>query len=178
MMRNYLRPVWDWWESVNARFGSLLMAFLFAVCALTLVAIFFQIRTNDAQDKAFQADQRARVADQAALLECFDQYATALSGSLPPVRDASAKRDLARDVYDKALLATLTGKDGLGGLLLRAQQGKPNTPEVDLATLVKTFGVLDAKAEALDVASAALVKARAENPYPEPPSKFCDLPTH
>lgn len=176
MMRKYARRAWDWWTDANARFGSLFVAILFTIATGTLIAIFIQIQTNAAQDRAFRADQRERVAAQDQLMSCFDRSYTGLLGSLPAVREATQERDNARDEYDKTLIAALTGDRGIGGLLLRAQAGKPNDPKDDLNMLVKTFGLVKAKADALDRASAHLEMVRLANPYPEPPSKFCDLP--
>lgn len=110
-------------------------------------------------------DQRARTADNEALIDCFDDYATALSGSLPAVREASQARN-------EALKNVLIGDEenlGLGLLISRAQQGIKGDPKKDLASLARTF-------KAFQVADDHLLKVQAANPYPAAPSRFCVLP--
>lgn len=108
-------------------------------------------------------DQEQRIQDNAALLDCFDEFATALAGSLPKTREASASRD-------KALLDALIGQNGLGGIIADAQAGKKTKdPKKRLAELAATF-------DALRTADENLKKVREENPFPEAPSEFCHIP--
>lgn len=101
---------------------------------------------------------RATTAENTRLLGCFDDFADDLTGSLPPVRDASARRDVALgDVLE-----------GIQNLLSKAVSGGENGPEA-AAELLDDL-------EAYRTANEALEQARRDNPYPDPPSEFCGPP--
>lgn len=114
-------------------------------------------------NKARGDDQQQRIADNAQLLACVDDFATDLAGSLPKTRAATADRDA-------ALLDVLIGEHGLGGIVSRAQSGKPEQdPKKTLAEFAATI-------TALRKANERLIAVRIANPLPEAPKKFCELP--
>lgn len=152
------------WSAVYDRLAPFLVVLCLVASTYASISTYHQQGVNDAQQVQRDKDQKARTAANSALIACFDRFATDLSGSLPPVRKATAERD-------EALLDALIGDAhhlGLGFLLVRAQDGVKSDPKKDLADLVKTFNALKA-------ASDRLVTVRKANPYPPPPSKFCDL---
>lgn len=150
------------WSSAYDRLAPFLVVLCLVASTYASISTYHQQGVNHAQQVQRDKDQAARTADNTGLIACFDKFATDLSGSLPPVRRATMKRDT-------ALLAALIGDKGLGGILVRAQQGMKSDPKQDLEDLVATF-------DALKAAASHLEKVRAANPYPPPPSKFCDLP--
>lgn len=130
------------------------------------------IRNDNRQDAA-QAD----------LVKCLDDYVAGLSSALPAVREASIARDVATEARDTALKdqssAVKVQSRAFKQLIVDSLAGRIDGPE-DLdeikratARVTATSEVLDTKAEELQVAQAALVTAREENPYPPAPSEFC-----
>lgn len=141
------------WRAAYERVAPALVTFCILCSMFASVGVYLQGRTNRAQDVA-------RTEDNTAFIKCLDDYTTALAGSLPPVRKASAARD--------AALSDALGRDGgLAGGFIKAARG--DFEEADLKVLIKLL-------LAYTKADKALTKARAENPYPAPPSKFCALP--
>lgn len=152
--RTAARPVIPRWWPYYAFAVSL-------VAVVSLILGVVGVYTNGRQDAVAAAENKARdeqnralsEANQA-LLACFDDFASDLSGGLPPVREASAE---AQDQLSQALATLQAG-------LVKVSVGtfKPS----DLAAIIREFGEYqDANNE--------LVKVRRDNPYPDPPSKFC-----
>lgn len=131
--------------------------------------------TNNQQQADFRAEQALRNSEQASvqdaqqqLLECFDEYAAASSTSSKATRKASIRKDEATAERDNALNA-----EGVAfQRLVRHILAETVTPD-DVKALADTLDARAAAAKKLDRAQAALDKARAENPIPEPPSEFC-----
>lgn len=160
----YIRPARTWFD----RWAP---ALYMVVAVLALIGIFVSTAatiTNGRQDTERAAEAKARDDQQRALLGCFDDFATALAGSLPPVREASSARDEAAAKRDDALQELVT-------LIVR----NSTQPPVDEATARQQFIAaatrLRNSGRDLEVAQLELAQARADNPYPEPPSKFCRL---
>lgn len=130
------------------------------------------VLTNGRQDAQRATEAKIRDEEQATLLGCFDRFATALAGSLPPVREASAYRDNATAVRDTAMQQVARE---LGKVIRAAVEGTLDDPADDLKALSRALDRLTVAGERLDTAQAALEEARAENPYPAPPSSFCTL---
>lgn len=158
-----------WWDDWSRRYGSTLQ--VLCMVAVTVCAI--GLYANNRNDRA--QDQR-RADDRDSFIRCFDKTITALLGSLPPVREATGRRDLARAAYDRAQLEYQIGDDGIGGIILRAQQGQKRDPAKDLATLAASVEKVRSAAANLAAAEAELVAVRKANPYPPLPSEFCNLP--
>lgn len=136
------------WRQLYDRTAPALAIICLAASLFASVGVFWNDRVNGQQD-------RARLADQTALLGCFDTFATDLSGGLPPVREASVQRD---DALAAALLAL---QDGL------VKVGTETFTAADLATVIRLFDTYRRESE-------NLTRVRAANPYPPPPSKFCN----
>lgn len=168
------RAVWEWWTGVNERLGSFFLFFCIVASTFASVGVYIQSRTNAAQDATRAADQRSRTAENTSFLKCLDTYTTALSGSLPPVRSATQKRDAAVEARDKIAVDALAGEAGLRGALQKAVD-ETLTP-ADMALLLQKFAAFQKAAHQAEVASAELSQTRANNPYPPAPSKFCELP--
>lgn len=130
------------------------------LCIFAVAGTYWNDRVNRRQDSDRIADTQTRANENARLLGCFDSFATTLAGGLPKVREASAARNAAQSlVFQK-----------LGDLLTAALSPKPPTGD-DAAAIVKAL------ADSLDqyrTADAHLLQVQADNPYPDPPSKFCD----
>lgn len=155
-------PTRQGWRAFYEKVAPLLVVFCIFCSMSASVGVYIGSRTNRAQDIAAREAQKDRTADNTALLACVDRFNNALAGALPPVREAGAARD-------EALMNALIGTHGIGGLLVRAQKGEKGDPAKTLADLLNTF-------DKLSVANANLIIVRANNPYPDPPSKFCELP--
>lgn len=108
-------------------------------------------RANDRQDEQRITDTEARQAENAALLECFDDFASQLAGGLPPVREATVERDAAIAAAFIAIRNALTNLTGDGS---------------QLPAVLKAL-------DAVVVANENLTQVRADNPYPAAPSEFC-----
>lgn len=117
--------------------------------------------------------ERARGHDRDVLISCIDRFATDLSGSLPPVRKATQARDRATEVRDATAVEALTGDDGLRGALQKAADG--TFEPADMAALLEKFAEFQAAADKVTDANRELERVRKANPYPPPPSTFCDL---
>lgn len=110
-------------------------------------------RVNHAQDET-------RIADQHTLSVCVSGILGTLVGSLPPVRNATQKRDEAtrRIVLDLAKVVAL------------ASENKKASPAFkgEFASDLFTYLTDDA----------AVTQARKSNPYPPTPKKLCVLDAH
>lgn len=125
-----------------------------AVAIVGLILGVVGIYANNRQDAQADAEARARDADTKALLKCFDDFASDLSGGLPPVREATAATN---DALSGALSSLQVGlvKVGTGTF-------KPS----DLDSIIAAF-------DNYQHANDHLIKVREDNPYPPPPSTFC-----
>lgn len=109
---------------------------------------------NNRQDAQAAAEQKTRDDDTKALLKCFDDFASDLSGGLPPVRTATAA---ANDALSEALAQLQQG-------LVKVGSGK--FTDGDLERIIAEF-------DEYQQASRELTHVRKDNPYPLPPSTFC-----
>lgn len=105
-------------------------------------------------DRAINQANARSLAAQGRLLGCFDRFATALAGGLPPVRVASAQRDAALAAAAVALQAAL--------VKLAAEAVGPT----DVRSVIDALGRFLEASDTLD-------QVRSQNPYPEAPSQFC-----
>lgn len=113
------------------------------------VSAYNELRTNHVQDEQ-------RIADQSRVQACLDSFSANLVGSLPPVRDATAARDVALGDVMRQLQNTLQK------VVVHAAGDR------DVEALVGSLQTYTATEKRLE-------KAREDNPYPAPPTKFCDL---
>lgn len=131
------------------------------VVALMIVAV-EGIQTNNRQDAESAAANKARDAESARLLECFDEYAAASASTSKAVREASvvlADATTERDVSLDALFRYIA-----------------TDPAEDSPVGVRLFSRLLASNAELVNAQAELAQVRVENPVPEAPSTFCAVP--
>lgn len=147
---------------------------LLIVCALVLAigavtGTYVNDRADRRRDHAITEANSARIQDNADLLACFDKFATALAGGLPPVRDASAARDDARAAWEDASNAV---SKAIEAALARAASGQP-VDGSQVPVILGAFHDLDTASAALHKANTNLDQVRAANPYPPPPSTFC-----
>lgn len=149
-----LPPASPTWRTIYERVAPLLAIMCLLIALLAAVGTYMNSRADEKQDDLIAEQTAARGKDNAQLLACFDAFATALAGGLPPVREATAARD-------QALAEALTA---LQDLLSKAIHG--NTEPGDADPLVEAL-------TAYRAANAALEQVREENPYPEAPSEFC-----
>lgn len=148
-----------------------LVLFLFIASFAGIVVGVFGIYQNNRQDAEAAVANAARDQAQAELLDCFDEFASELAGSLPPVRAASSERDDATGARDDALQLFVD-------VLIDAVADPKPTPEAEAAQLERfadAVTALDETGTALDEAQTRLERVRAENPYPPPPSTFCGV---
>ncbi len=137
-----------------------LLALLALVVAVGAgMATYLNDRADAQRDRAITKVNSQSIDRQEQLLVCFNRFATALAGGLPPVREASANWNAAV----AGVVSTLTSA------LVLSQSGQAGDPEVQ--------AVIDA-GNAFVEANAALTEAREENPYPEAPEQFCDALEH
>lgn len=122
-----------------------------------------------ANDRAISKANTERIADQAHLLRCFDEFATSLAGGLPPVREATVRRDDARVAWEAANSEVARAIEA--ALAHVASTGADGS---QLAAILSAFHDLDAASVRLDRANAHLTQVREDNPYPPPPSEFCN----
>ncbi len=142
------------WRAIYDRIAPFLALLILLIAMGAGVATYVNDQNDRERDRAITSVNTQRIADQTRLLACFDKFATALAGGLPPVREASAARDVAlrralgslRDGLSKAVTGTVTPQDVRG--------------------IVREF-------QAYEAASDQLEQVRADNPYPEAPSEFC-----
>lgn len=62
-MPKTLHPLWRWWIEVNARFGSLFLAFCMIASTSACIGVYVTVRTNASQDAAARQASAARTAD-------------------------------------------------------------------------------------------------------------------
>lgn len=157
---------WPAWWFYYATLVSLI-----AVVSLVLGVV--GVYTNGRQDAVDAAQAQAsaeqnKIRDEQnrALLDCFDRFATDLSGGLPPVRKATANRDIAAGSRDDAL-------QRFSRLLVEFVTTPPADQDEARAQFLDVVRELQSTGEALDLAQQRLQKVREANPYPPPPSSFC-----
>lgn len=109
---------------------------------------------NNRQDAQATAEQSARDKDTKALLKCFDDFASDLSGGLPPVRAATAESG---EALSEAMGSLQQGLKKVGAGTFE---------DDDLSQIIGAF-------DAYQKANRNLVQVRKENPYPPAPSTFC-----
>lgn len=154
----------------------------FVLSVLAVVAIYggvgtyYNSRADHKRDVAIDAVQSQRIADNNvaaaennALLDCFDGFATDLAGGLPPVREATAERDDARAAWENASSAV---SRAIEEALSRAVSGAP-VDGSQVPVILGAFHDLDVASTELHKANQNLRQVRADNPYPPPPSEFC-----
>lgn len=142
------------WRQRFDRALPIIITAMLVFVGYAVIVTYSETKANARQDHQRIVDQGNAQAAQEKLLDCFDDFATALAGGLPPVRVASAARDNALEAALVALRDTLS----------EAVKGEV-TPD-DVAGLVRLF-------TAYEDAAAELDQVRADNPYPEAPSEFC-----
>lgn len=143
-------PPWlpSWWPYY---------AFAVSIIALgSLVLGVLGVYTNGRQDAVSAAENKARDSYNRKLLDCFDEFASDLSGGLPPVREATAASGEA--------LSQAMGSLQLG----LVKVGSGTFQDDDLQRIIAAF-------DAYQKANQNLVKVRKENPYPPSPSEFCTV---
>lgn len=128
------------------------------VVALMVIAV-EGIQTNNRQDASAAAANKARDAESARLLACFDDYAAASASTSQAVRDASVVLADATTMRDVALDAIF--------------RYIATDPAEDTPRGARLFGQLLSSNAALVDAQAELARVRADNPVPDAPSTFC-----
>lgn len=136
------------------RFAPWLVLAIGVVAAIGIMVGALATIVNVQQNAEAKAESEQRDAQQKALLDCFDAFASQLADGLPPVRAASADRD------DALALALDSLREGL----VKAQQG--GVGPADLDSIIESFATYQR-------AAAELTQVRGDNPYPPPPSAFC-----
>lgn len=137
-----------------------------AVALLALVGIWIGTSATITNGRQDARDNAATEKVQA----CFDRYAEAQSASSQAVRDASAAKDVAEAQFNRALNA-----EGRAFKALTDELLADNLTEKDVQRLRDTLADRDEAGQAVVRAQADLDRARAENPVPEAPSKFCSV---
>lgn len=151
-----LLPTWyrRWYDAKflpwYTRWAPLMVMFCLLVTFAAVVGTWSNYR---AQEATRLEQQRTTTT----LLKCFDRYTTDLSGVQPAIRRFSAYRD---DALKASLLEL---RDGLREL------ARGDFDRADIVALVREFNAYERAQDALE-------RGRAANPYPDPPSEFCDLP--
>lgn len=130
-----------------------------AVAGIALLTGIFGSTTSTINQRTTNRETSARIAQANSLLACFDRFAAALAGGLPPVRAASAERD---DALESVL-------GSLNKVVSAAIKGTEIPPDDPIITGLVT------SLNAYQAASSHLDQVRAENPYPPPPTQFCDI---
>lgn len=156
------------WRTLYDKIAPFLALLIFLVAIGAGVATYVNDQNDRERDQALDRVQAQAIADNAALLECFDDFATTLAGGLPPVREASQARDDAAQARDEADSAAA---NMLKELLVKAVHGDAG-PE-DVEPVIAAYERLAEAQVALTAASEQLDQVRAANPYPSPPSEFC-----
>lgn len=143
------------WRRFYARIAPALV--IFCLCA----SLFASVGTFAVQ-QAQEADRDARVQETRVLLDCFNRYASASASTSKAVRTAVVRVDQARVRRDRALQ-------------LLFDQIVTNPPEGDPTTARIFTRVLETN-RALVTSQQQLDRVRRQNPVPDPPSTFCELP--
>lgn len=142
------------WRSIYERVAPFLALMIFLLALAAGVGTYVNDRNDRERDRAITALNSERIADQERLLSCFDKFATALAGGLPPVRQASA-------VWNDAVAGVVSG---LTDALVKTLNKQVVPADVQ--------AVIDA-GRSFVAANTALSQARTDNPYPDAPSRFC-----
>lgn len=142
------------WRVIYDRLAPGLALLCLVIAVVAAAGTYVNDRNDRERDRAIARANAARIAENARLLECFDDFATTLAGGLPPVREATIKRD---EALSNAL------RD-LENLLVKALADNADPRDGD--KLVKSL-------QQYREATQELRQVREDNPYPEPPSTFC-----
>lgn len=128
-------------------------------CLITVALVTIGTYANYA---SLEADRKARELENATLLDCFDEYASASAATSKAVRDAAVVVDESRVTRDRALqrLFEVIAAD--------LPDGDPRGE--------RAFGNLLLANRDLVGAQRHLDEVRKDNPVPDPPSEFCELP--
>lgn len=157
------KPTPSAWRDLYERIAPVLVVFAL-LSAVSAVGWSFQnSRANAEQDR-----QRIDLVE--SFTRCFNAFGTTLAGGLPPVREATATLNEATATLNAATSEALIT---LQHLLLRAIEKKAD--EADAQALVNKLDAVKSANAAVQAANDNLTQVRAENPYPEPPTEFCDL---
>lgn len=141
------------------------------VAVLALIGIFISTAatiTNGRQDVERAAEAKVRDDQQRGLLACFDEFAAQLAGGLPPIREASAARDVAQGNRDSALQQVVS-LIVVGATRPPADEAASRQEFLDALEQLRVAGV------ELEEATAAVQAAREEHPFPPAPSTFCTV---
>lgn len=170
-----------WLRSIHDRYARVILAGIAALIVplmvMTLVATLDNWRQDNERDT---------------LLDCFDQFANDSSTTSKAVREATAARDLAAYERDEAEATrddalnsegrafsdvTHAIRKSLDGVQVGRDESRRLFVALDdaLAEREAAARVLDKKQAKFARKQAHLVKVRAENPVPDPPSKFCTV---
>jgi hypothetical protein len=123
---------------------------------------------NGRQNAQAAAEAEVRDDQQRELLACFDDFAEQLSGALPPIREASAARDVAQGARDNALQRFVS--------LIVVGATEPTTDEdASRKEFLAALEQLRVAGVELEVATASVQTAREEHPFPPAPSTFCTV---
>lgn len=128
-------------------------------CIATVVLVTIGTYSNYA---TLEADRQSREKDNARLLGCFDEYASASAATSKAVRVATVAVDQARVRRDRALQVMLEF------IATNPPAGDPRGARLFAVVLAANSGLVTAQTE--------LDKVRRDNPVPDPPSEFCTLP--
>lgn len=147
------------WRSLFDKVAPFILVIIAVIAIAAAVGTYSNTQADHRQDVQRIDDTVRANHRQNELIACFNRFATALAGGLPPVRKASAVRD---DALTKALVGK--GDGSLLSVLVRAldKTAKP----ADVRRLVKLLN--DYRR-----AGVVLQHVRARNPYPPPPTTFC-----
>lgn len=128
-------------------------------CLATVILVTIGTYANYAR---LESDRKQRDGENRALLDCFDTYASASASTSKVVRAATVVVDKARVKRDRAL------QDVFELIATNPPDNDPNG--------VRLFALLVVANRELVVAQNELDKVRRDNPVPDPPSAFCELP--
>lgn len=128
-------------------------------CLATVALVTVATYTNYA---SLESDRRAREIENRALLDCFDEYASASASTSKAVRLAAVDVDQARVTRDRAL------QDLFEYIASDHQNGDIRGRQIFTRVLVAN--------RVLVTSQRRLDQVRKDNPVPDPPSEFCELP--
>ena len=137
--------------------------FCVVIASAAIVGTFFNQRAQD-------AEVRARQQTTAKLLHCFDQYAARSSASSVAVRKATIRKDGATEKRDHALKS-----EGVAFLRVTRQILHHDVTPDAFKDLERTLATRAHAARELARAYRHLNRVRANNPVPDPPSEFCSV---
>lgn len=128
-------------------------------CLVTVALVTIGTYVNYA---SLESDRREREMENSALLGCFDEYASASATTSKAVRDASVSVDEARVNRDRALQRLFEV------IAAEPPEGDPRGQRAFARLLVANRALVGTQKQ--------LDQVRKENPVPDPPSDFCELP--